>query len=143
MAPLIEGRTWLELLSVDDCLALLAAETLGRLGVIVGGHPEIFPVNFAVDDGHVVFRVDEGTKLSAIDAGNPVAFEADGHGEQPGEGWSVLVVGTAADVVDAARVRHFEELAVVPWAHGEKTHWVELVPDKVTGRRIVALDPEA
>jgi hypothetical protein len=27
-------------------------------------------------------------------------------------------------------------LAVEPWADGEKAHWMRLVPDRITGRRI-------
>ncbi|MDT5111106.1 MAG: uncharacterized protein QOE20_2996, partial [Mycobacterium sp.] len=35
-------------LSEDECWFLLASRTLGRLGTVVAGQPEIFPVNFVV-----------------------------------------------------------------------------------------------
>ena len=40
-----------------ECEDLLAAATLGRLGVVVDGRPEIFPVNHVYDreSGCVVF----------------------------------------------------------------------------------------
>jgi nitroimidazol reductase NimA-like FMN-containing flavoprotein (pyridoxamine 5'-phosphate oxidase superfamily) len=41
-------RTSLIELDPDDCAELLASSTLGRLGVLVDGRPEIFPVNHAV-----------------------------------------------------------------------------------------------
>jgi uncharacterized protein len=46
---------------------LLAAATLGRLGVIVDGRPEVFPVNHVYDheSGYVVFPRKARTTLHA------------------------------------------------------------------------------
>src|SRR4051794_39359108 len=52
-------------LTVDACWALLRAADIGRLAVVVGDRPEIFPVNFVVDHGTVVIRTAPGTKLAA------------------------------------------------------------------------------
>ena len=47
--------------------------------------PDIFPINYVVDHGAVVFRTAEGTKLAAAVLGQGVAFEIDGY-EAAGRG---------------------------------------------------------
>ena len=49
----IDGRTWLEHLRPAACWSLLAEERIGRIGVLVDSAPEIYPVNYAVDDGTI------------------------------------------------------------------------------------------
>ena len=46
----------------DDCADLLGCAPIGRLGVVVHGHPEIFPVNHVYDreSGCVVFPTERG-----------------------------------------------------------------------------------
>ena len=53
--------------------------SLGRLVTILGGKPEIFPVNFATRRRTVLFRTAQGTKLYSAVMGDGVAFEADDH----------------------------------------------------------------
>ena len=62
-------------LSDQESWELLQSQALGRIGLSVGGEPDIFPLNFVVDGERVVFRTGEGTKLAelAIINGN-VAF---------------------------------------------------------------------
>ena len=62
----IDGRTWSEHLRPAVCWSLLAGERIGRLGVLVDSAPEIYPVNFAVDDETIVFRTDPGSKLRGL-----------------------------------------------------------------------------
>lgn len=57
----------LEELSTQDCYRLLASQQIGRLGVMGEHYPLIFPVNYALDDGVVVFRTNPGLKLTAAD----------------------------------------------------------------------------
>ena len=67
----------MEVLGEADCFDLLASHRFGRIGVVVGGRPMIFPVNYFFEDGRVAIRTDPGTKLSAAAQGQ-VAFEIDG-----------------------------------------------------------------
>ena len=60
------------------CWQLLRSVSVGRLAVLVDDHPDIFPINYKVDHGTLVFRTAEGTKLQAATGGTPVAMEADG-----------------------------------------------------------------
>ena len=73
----IEVRTWLELLDRAECDRLLETQHVGRLAIVINGQPLIFPVNYAMLDGAVVFRTARGTKLFGA-AGHSVAFEIDG-----------------------------------------------------------------
>ena len=66
-------------LEPDRCWARLGHARVGRLAISVAGRPDVFPVNFVVDHGTVVFRTAEGTKFAAGALGRPVAFEVDGY----------------------------------------------------------------
>src|SRR5262245_53782233 len=91
----------LAVLDHDECVELLARHHLGRLSVVVHGHPLIFPVGYAYDNESVVFRTDLGTKLYGA-IGQPVAFEIDG---TTPEGWSVVVAGRAELIDDELELR--------------------------------------
>ncbi|MGE9807346.1 MULTISPECIES: pyridoxamine 5'-phosphate oxidase family protein [unclassified Janibacter] len=123
-----------EHLSTATCLDLLRGVPYGRLAVVVDGRPKIFPVNHAVDQGSVVFRTAEGTKLAAAD-GQPVAFEADGVDAATGLAWSVVVTGVATQLRRLHEVLESLELPVFPWEDGAKPLVVRIEPDGITGRR--------
>jgi uncharacterized protein len=133
---LVDSRTGIEVLERAECLRLLAADEVGRIAVVDGGTPVIFPVNYAMDGEAVVIRSDPGTKLDAGMRAR-VCFEIDGLDRAQRTGWSVVVVGrleeiTAYRSTDLARLEH---LSLRPWA-GERSHWLRLVPSRITGRRI-------
>jgi nitroimidazol reductase NimA-like FMN-containing flavoprotein (pyridoxamine 5'-phosphate oxidase superfamily) len=132
----IEGRTWSELLSHDECWKLVRKADIGRVAVVVAGRPEIFPVTFAVDDDTIVFRTDRGTKLRALLDQPRTCFEVDGVGRELWSGWSVMVKGTAHEVTTASEAAQLAGVEVRSWAHGDKTSWIRIVPDEVTGRRL-------
>ena len=133
----IEGRTGLEVMPLVGCERHIRTESTGRVAVMVDGHPEIFPVNYAVDDGGAIyFRTDRGTKLDAVAASPSVAFEIDGLDEERQLGWSVLVVGPARRLATPGEIAHANSLPLAPWAAGEKAHIIRLSPTHVTGRRI-------
>ena len=119
------------------CDRHLRTETIGRVAVVVDGHPEIFPVNYAVDErGDIFFRTDPGTKLSAVATAPTIAFEIDGIDEHNELGWSVLAVGPARWLSTPEQLEHVRALHLQPWAAGEKANVIRLSPTKVTGRRI-------
>ena len=133
----MERRTRLEDMPLIGCDRHLRTETIGRVAVMVDGHPEIFPVNYAVDErGDIYFRTDPGTKLSAVATAPTIAFEIDGFDEDNELGWSVLAVGPARWLTSPAQIAHVRTLRLQPWAAGEKANVVRLSPTKLTGRRI-------
>lgn len=123
-------------LSVEECHALLGQRHLGRLAFIDGGLPLILPVNYVLDNGSVVFRTDNGSKLDAAVRGSPLAFEVDGVNEINRTGWSVLARGHSELVTDSDVLDRLRRLPLVPWAPGAKPHYVRLAADEITGRRI-------
>jgi hypothetical protein len=131
-----------EFLSKEDCWKYLQASYIGRLAVINGAAPEIFPVNFMVVGETVVFRTAPGTKLRALLTGAAVAFEADGLNAYSTEVWSVVVKGQPGtfegdpgSLRDAGPDRE-------PWQPGLKEHLVQINPAEVSGRRF-AVSPRS
>ena len=122
-----------EILPVHECWDLLAGFTLGRLVTCVDGQPEIFPVNYAIQRRTVLFRTAEGTKLVSTAINNRVLFEVDDH--TVAEGWSVIVKGTARSLHTHAEMEDAERAQVLPWTASEKSHYVRIIPEMVTGRR--------
>lgn len=90
-------QTWLINISDEECAELLAVTPLGRVGVVIGGRPEIFPVNHVYDrdTGTVAFPTNDRTKLHAALDWPHVAYEVDGVDPDGDGGWSVAVVGRA------------------------------------------------
>jgi nitroimidazol reductase NimA-like FMN-containing flavoprotein (pyridoxamine 5'-phosphate oxidase superfamily) len=135
--PIDDG---LEVLSEEECRALLEQETVGRVGLSVDALPAILPVNYTIDDGGIVFRTGEGGKLRAALCRTIVAFEVDHTDPIRAEGWSVLVVGMAEPVAaDSTPVSG--SAAPTPWAGGARQHLVRIRPEVISGRRVVHPDP--
>jgi uncharacterized protein len=137
MGARIDHRTGLEELERDVCLRLLDRAPLGRLAVVIGGRPLVFPVNFTLDGSAIVLRTEEGTKLHAARRG-PVAFECDGIDGAYHTGWSVLALGDAEEVVDPNELARLERLPLAPWCTGPRSVWLRIRTTSITGRRIPA-----
>ncbi|MEU7893308.1 pyridoxamine 5'-phosphate oxidase family protein [Nonomuraea sp. NPDC049152] len=89
-----------------------------------------------MDGGAIVFRtayggpMDEDLRTGLEGVERKVGFEVDRIDEAMREGWSVLVQGPAHHDTTGPDVR--------PWAGGDRTLYVRIVPAEITGRRIVA-----
>ncbi len=132
----VDGRTWLEVLSDRECWELIAEEEIGRVAILVDGIPEIYPINHVVQEQTIVFRTDPGSKLRGLVRHPRVCFEVDGTSPAAKVGWSVMVKGRAIELVTAEDLDRVADLSLEYWAHGEKAHWIRIEPDAVTGRRI-------
>ena len=121
----------LEELGQRECLELLDTQDFGRVGVVVRGRPEIFPVNYALDAADcVVFRTSPGTKLSAA-INHHVVFEVDHIQPDRRSGWSVIVHGVAqhtTTVRPGAR-------PLAPWLN-DKAHLIRISSQSISGRRL-------
>jgi nitroimidazol reductase NimA-like FMN-containing flavoprotein (pyridoxamine 5'-phosphate oxidase superfamily) len=127
----------LELLEEDDAFRLLAHGEVGRVGVTIGALPAIFPVNYRLIDGCIVFRSSPGSKLSAAASGSVVAFEVDDYHAADRSGWSVLVVGLSEVVHDLDVTFQLLDAGLEPYVDGPRGAVVRIVPTFVSGRRIV------
>ena len=121
------------ILPVHECWELLGSLALGRLVTYADGQPDIFPVNYVVQRRTVLFRTAAGTKLVSSAINNKVLFEVDDH--NVAEAWSVIVRGTARSLRTPEELEEAERAQVLPWTRPEKTHYVRIVPQSVTGRR--------
>ena len=134
----IDLRTGVTILELDECWMLLRSGEVGRLAVSNMDHPDIFPVNYVVDHGTVVFRTAEGTKLATAVLGPAVAFAIDGYDAKAGDAWSVVLKGRASEVQRMRDVVEATELPLFPWHTSPKPRFVRIEPESVTGRRFHA-----
>lgn len=138
-APDTEPDRALVVLPPDECRRLLATREFGRIGLAAEPYPLILPVNYALDGDAVIIRTGSST-ITAAPGRARVAFEVDAVDEHARTGWSVLVQALAEEVTGSARDELVERLHAAggaPWAPGEHGHWIRLVPEVITGRRIV------
>jgi uncharacterized protein len=139
-ADLLDG---LEELSAEECWSLLARQRVGRIAVIVGHYPLVFPVNYALDGRHIIVQTGVGAKLWSIQNHN-VSFQIDSVDPDNRTGWSVLVRG-AAHEISAERNPELraraEAAGAMPWAPGEREHLISITVDGITGRRILRPRP--
>jgi len=129
-----------EELSLHQCWELLRAHEVARLAVWVDDHPDIFPINYVVDRGTVIFRSAAGTKVSAALSDTPVALEVDGFDQESNRVWSVVLKGQAESVEKIDEVLDTFDLELTPWHEGPKNWFVRIVPTSVTGRRFPKTD---
>ena len=120
-------------LSADESWDLLNSVSLGRLVTHIGDQLEIFPVNFVTQNGTLLFRTAEGTKLFSTVMNDKVLFEVDDH--TVSEGWSVIIRGTAQVLTAADDVHEAERAQLLPWVATEKLRFVRVTPSEVSGRR--------
>ncbi len=126
-----------ERLDRDECLKLMERHPscVGRVA-LAGPRPAIFPVNYAIDRGNIVFRTDPGSKFHAAVHRSFVAFEVDWVEPTWQTGWSVVARGQAHVVVDPGELQKVRRLSLAPWAAGEKEHYVSIDTELISGRRL-------
>jgi nitroimidazol reductase NimA-like FMN-containing flavoprotein (pyridoxamine 5'-phosphate oxidase superfamily) len=134
----MDGNASFDELDPSTCWALMRTQVVGRLGVAIANRPDVFPVNYVVDDGTVVFRTAEGTKLAAALLGVAVAFEVDS--EHEGVAWSVVIKGHAHEIEKMYDLFEAAELPLYPWHAAPKHRYVRIVPAEITGRRFRVVD---
>jgi uncharacterized protein len=129
-------------LDFDECWELLAAGSLGRIALVVDGHPEIFPVNYVLDRRSIVFRTAGGTKWWGAVTAKPAALEIDGYEPASKEAWSVVARGDSELIDNAEEKAAVDALHLEPWQPGAKDHYVRLTPRVLTGRRFKVNKPD-
>lgn len=118
----------------DECWEFLSMQPIGRLGTIVGGEPEIFPLNFATADRAIYFHTIPGTKVAEVPVDAKIAFEVDQWG--PEIAYSVLVKGTAEVLQADADIAAAEATNLISYLDDTRDTWVRITPTAVTGRRL-------
>lgn len=119
-------------LSEDETWKLIEGTQHGRLVVTVAGEPDIFPVNYAVNNRKLYLRTAPGNKLAELTINAKVLFETDGILSE--EAWSVVVRGTARVLEQSSDIAAAEALGLKPWVPTLKDFYVEIDPTSVSGR---------
>ena len=126
----------LEVLSPTECLALASTVPIGRIVYTERALPAVQPVNFVFDDGCVIIRTTEGTRLADAIRNAVVAFETDEFDSRSQLGWSVTVVGRAEAVRDPDETARMSLLPLRAWAPDKRDRFIRIHPEYITGRRI-------
>ena len=121
-------------LARGECWALLRGAAAGRVVYTSEALPAVALVNYAIVGELVVFGVGERSKLAGLLTGQVAAFEVDDVDPATGTGWSVLVVGRAARITDAAVTNRVPPLALYPSSLEGPGAYAGLTGEKVTGR---------
>lgn len=133
----------LEELSPDDCRMQLGLGTVGRLAMVIDDYPLVVPVNYRLlSDAAglaILFRTAPGSSVDR--SPEHVAFEIDGIDHYHRQGWSVVVRGDLHHLDQAEIDLMVDEFDPRPWPK-EKTSWLVLRPKWITGRRLLAAEPE-
>jgi uncharacterized protein len=129
-------------LAEDECVDLLKRHHFGRVAFVElsGDSPVIMPLNYLLYGEKVIFRTDPNSRLGNALRDAAVSFEIDGIDQRQRMGWSVVVRGRAAEVVDPSEVEELRQTPLLTWAPGDRSQYVRITPELVTGRRINVAD---
>jgi nitroimidazol reductase NimA-like FMN-containing flavoprotein (pyridoxamine 5'-phosphate oxidase superfamily) len=137
------SEPWLEELSYEQCLQLLRAGAVGRIGIIVHDAPIVLPVNYRIvetlDLTFLALRTRTGNIIER--AAPLVAFEIDGIDAVHEQGWSVLVRGTLHHL-DPDTPDLEERFDSHPWLTADRDAWLVIQPFAITGRQLHPASPE-
>jgi nitroimidazol reductase NimA-like FMN-containing flavoprotein (pyridoxamine 5'-phosphate oxidase superfamily) len=132
----VDNDERLAVLSVEECLDLLAHGQIGRVAYTERALPVVTPVTYAMDGSRLLFRTREGGHLLRCVENAVVAFEVDEFDAESRSGWSVLVTGVARRLHDRSELVASTPRAPEPWVGGVRPAIVEITPGLISGRRI-------
>jgi len=118
-------------LTLEECWEMLRDEEFGRLAYRLVDEVHITPINYAVQEGSLLFRTAEGNKLLAVVMGSEVAFEIDRYDEESAR--SVVVRGTAR-LLPEDEAHRADNVPLRPWTTTLKYNVVEIQPKVISGR---------
>src|SRR5215470_7841599 len=139
MSGTTDRRPVLEDLDEAACLRLITPGGIGRIAYSGRYGPTVFPVNYRLHGGTIVFRTaqdsptDEDLRTGIAHAEYKVAFEIDEIDLAAREGWSVLVQGPAHHVDSESERAEVEAAGVESWADGGREHFISISPARITG----------
>ncbi len=135
-------RPALEPLDEAECLRLISPGGIGRIAFTGRYGLTVFPVNYRLHDGAIVFRTaqdsptGEDLRTGIAHAEYQVAFEIDQIDQVTRDGWSVLIHGPAHHMSSDAELAAVLESGVEPWPGGSREHAISITPSRITGRRL-------
>jgi nitroimidazol reductase NimA-like FMN-containing flavoprotein (pyridoxamine 5'-phosphate oxidase superfamily) len=131
-------------LAPAECWAKLRSVQVGRIAFLHDRTGiEVFPINFLVDHGTIVFRTAAGTKLSGVTARPTVVVQADGGDPGDHRWWSVVVRGRAEPIGGRDDLLDAFDIELDTWHGDPKPYFVRVVPTAVEGAGTHSEDPSA
>jgi nitroimidazol reductase NimA-like FMN-containing flavoprotein (pyridoxamine 5'-phosphate oxidase superfamily) len=121
----------------EECLELLASQSVGRLAVVHQGQPLVLPATYFLDGRTVACRTVLDVMRDAATLGR-VTFEVDSVHPELHEGWTVAVSGVGEHITDAldAWSQHLMSRArQLPWVTDNNESWVAIASPTFTGVR--------
>ena len=123
----------LKLLTKVECLHLLASVAVGRIIFTQRALPAAELVNFVLDHGDIVVRMDGGGKIAAAIREAIVAFEADDLDSVHQAVWTVTVIGRAQEVTDPGVIDRLKQTCLSSWVPVGREHFFRILPEIVNG----------
>jgi nitroimidazol reductase NimA-like FMN-containing flavoprotein (pyridoxamine 5'-phosphate oxidase superfamily) len=119
-----------------ESMRLLASARVGRLIFTVNAMPAVRLMNFVVVGELIVLRTAADSTVARKVHDVITAFEADDLDAATSSGWSVVVTGRATRVTDPELMARYRNVALVPWAPGDRDQFVTITTEVVEGRRV-------
>ena len=130
------GSSGQEILSDEECLALLGAAEIGRVGIISDGQPLVFPVNY-VCDGRSIMSAPTWARCSAAPPWHGWLSRSTASTppiEAGGASWS-RGRATTSPTPSTPTSEHLQTVELSPWAPGSKPRLLRIDARTITGRR--------
>jgi uncharacterized protein len=125
-------------LSREECLALMASVSLGRIIFTRRALPAVELVCFALDNADIVIAAGA---LAAVTHGAVVAFQADDLDPVSRVGWTVTAIGQSREVTEQHEIDRLLQVGLGVWPPGEREreHFIRISPGILTGSRLQGL----
>jgi uncharacterized protein len=125
-----------EALDRATCWSLVDRQSVGRVAMLRRRRPMILPVTYVLDGETIIYRTAEASTLVPFGSAEDMAFEIDGVDHERQLGWSVVIVGRATVMRDRLEIEH-KASGLEPWAPGDRSVFVALRADEISGRQVV------
>ncbi|HEY5876690.1 MAG TPA: pyridoxamine 5'-phosphate oxidase family protein [Ilumatobacteraceae bacterium] len=137
----LDELTMLAELDDAECYRLLAAQSVGRVGMMADGRVVVLPVNYVLLGHTIVLRTATDSWFDRSVRGAALAFEVDHADPAYHSGWSVLAHGLAVGLESRLPISSLDTLPLRPWGLSVAPGWVGIDIEQISGRRIVQIVP--
>jgi nitroimidazol reductase NimA-like FMN-containing flavoprotein (pyridoxamine 5'-phosphate oxidase superfamily) len=122
--------------SREQCLALVASVSIGRVVYTDQALPAVVPMNFVLDEDEVVIHTGSGSTLAAAIRNAVVAFQVDDFDSDTTTGWSVTITGRARLVDGGEEATRLSRLPLRPWVPTKNGQLIRIPARHVGGHRL-------
>jgi nitroimidazol reductase NimA-like FMN-containing flavoprotein (pyridoxamine 5'-phosphate oxidase superfamily) len=122
--------------SREQCLALVASVSIGRVVYTDQALPAVVPMNFVLDGDEVVIHTGSGSTLAAAIRNAVVAFQVDDFDSDTTTGWSVTITGRARLVDGGEEATGLARLPLRPWVPTKNGQFIRIPARHVGGHRL-------